>query len=108
MNENNSNMSLSPNVPALSDDEIVDIELAKGKLHDAIAVLHQFPQLKTEVMIAKALSNTVCTILVEASVTTHKAFYDTFTEKVEDKIEIVQDMLGLIPVDPEATDETVG
>ena len=108
MNQNNSNESISPNAPSLSDDQIVDIELAKGKLHAAIDVLHQYPSVKTEAFIAKALTNTVREILVEAGVTTHKAFYDKFTAKVEDKIEIVQDMLGVEPVDSADTDDTVG
>ena len=108
MNQNNSNESLSPNVPALSDDEIVDIELAKGKLHDAIDQLHQYPSIKVDAFIAKALANTVRTILVGARVTTEQNFHDVFAEKVLDKLEIVQDMVGVEAVDPEATDETVG
>lgn len=109
MNENIN--TVSPNLPnflGLSDDEIVDIELAKTRLYGAIDSLHQYSTIKTEAMMARALSNTVQELLVDVGVTTDEIFYNTYARKVLDKVEQVQDMLGIIPEDSEEERETTG
>lgn len=98
MNENTAHDVASPNTPIrsnLSDSEVVDIELAKGRLINAIEKVQIIPAVKTETLVAKALSNTVREILIDAGVTTAKEYYNTFADKMESQVDKVYELFGI-------------
>ena len=83
------------NTENLTDQQIVDIEIAKGKCHDVIDRINGYPNIDNAGYLARATTNTVKQILVNAGVTTEVNFYNLFTENLLIKEEQIADMLDI-------------
>ena len=79
--------------------------MAKQRLFRAIDKVQVIPAVKTETLVAKALSNTMRELLVAAGVTTHKGFYDMFADKMENQAEKMYDALGIEEIVLEDADD---
>ena len=112
MNENTLHEVKQPNMPNLTDDQLVDIELAKQKVHDAISRINGYPNIDNAGYIARATTNTIKDLLVAAGVASEVGFYNLYTEKLLAKEEQIADMLDIDLAqdleDAEETEETVG
>lgn len=83
------------NTQNLTDEQIVDIELAKGRCHNVIDRINGYPNIDNAGYLARATTNTVKEILVNAGVTTEANFYNQFTEQLLAKEGQIADMLDI-------------
>lgn len=91
-------------VKQLTDDRLVDIEIAKERCHKVIDSINSYPSVDNAGFIARATTNTIKQLLVNAGVTTEVNFYNTFTENLIVKEEQICDMLDMDLPDVETED----